>query len=250
METFDSDGVKIAYTQAGEGDPILLLHGFAASVEENWGRTGWVHALQKTGRRVIAFDHRGHGESEKLYEPDRYTTDLMAGDALRLMDHLKIERAELMGYSMGAGIAAYLAVHHGQRFSSVILGGIGAKMLEPSSGGDELARALEADDAGTLPEGMARNFRLYAEQTGQDLKALAACARGPKTRVTPEELGGLTMPVLVVAGQRDDLAGDPAALAQLIPGAKSEVIPGSDHMYTLPNGVFKGTVIDFLSGWL
>ncbi len=110
MQFFDSDGVRIAYIDfapaSGAGDPVLLVHGFASNHAVNWVNTMWVKTLTRAGYRVIALDNRGHGQSEKLYEPAAYTPAVMAEDARRLLDHLGIERADVMGYSMGARIAA------------------------------------------------------------------------------------------------------------------------------------------------
>src|ERR1700754_947233 len=100
--TFRSDDADIAYLDAGDGAPIVLVHGFASTKETNWVAPGWVDTLTRAGRRVIALDDRGHGASSKLYDPARYHTALMAEDVRALMDHLRIERADLMGYSMGA----------------------------------------------------------------------------------------------------------------------------------------------------
>ena len=108
MLSFDSDGVGIAYSDEGEGEPILLIHGFASNVAANWGDVGWIGALAAAGRRVIALDNRGHGQSEKLYDPSCYGAPSMAEDARRLLDHLGIARADVMGYSMGARIATFL----------------------------------------------------------------------------------------------------------------------------------------------
>ncbi|MBQ0818022.1 MAG: alpha/beta fold hydrolase, partial [Methyloceanibacter sp.] len=100
MQSFDSDGVEIAYLDEGEGEPILLIHGFASNSEANWIAPNWVRTLTEAGRRVIAYDNRGHGESEKLYDPELYGAPTMAEDARRLLDHLGVEQADMLGYSM------------------------------------------------------------------------------------------------------------------------------------------------------
>ena len=110
LQEFSSDGVRIAYIDVAPegsdlGEPILLIHGFASSHRINWVNPRWVDTLSKAGRRVIAFDNRGHGRSEKLYDPAAYHSDVMARDAANLLDHLSIPRADVMGYSMGARIA-------------------------------------------------------------------------------------------------------------------------------------------------
>ena len=110
MPSFHNGDVEIAYLDEGEGDPILLVHGFASSKNVNWVYPTWVSELKKSGRRVIALDNRGHGESAKLYDSAQYEIAIMAGDVIALMDHLKIERADIMGYSLGSRMTAVLAL--------------------------------------------------------------------------------------------------------------------------------------------
>lgn len=140
MQSFDSDGVRIAYLDEGEGEPILLIHGFASNIGANWIDPQWVRTLTQAGRRVIALDNRGHGESDKLYEPERYGAPEMAEDARRLLDHLGIERADVLGYSMGARIAAFLTFAHPERVRSVIFGGLGINMVRGMIGSGPLAK--------------------------------------------------------------------------------------------------------------
>lgn len=249
MPEFSSHGVSIAYEVHGEGQPILLIHGFSATAEDNWVRTGWVQALRQARFKVVIFDLRGHGKSEKLYDPGDYDIEKMGGDAIALMDHLGIAKADLMGFSMGAGIAMRLASRHGERFGKVVLAGIGGKALEPGKLGNPVAEALEASDPSTVDDRSARAFRLYAESLGQDLKAIAACAREPRRGGAEEAARAVRNDTLVIAGARDDLAGDPQVLADLMANARAEVIPGTDHMFALPNPMFKGAVMDFLTGW-
>ncbi len=145
MQHFSSDGVDIAYRDEGAGDPILLIHGFASNSAVNWRSTSWTDTLAKAGRRTIAMDVRGHGESAKLHEPAAYRLAVMAGDAANLIDHLKLGRADVMGYSMGGRIATVLALEHPGKVRSLIIGGMGTGMVEGIGGEDEIVAALEAD---------------------------------------------------------------------------------------------------------
>src|SRR6185295_17382261 len=111
MPSFHNGAVEIAYLDEGEGEPIVLVHGFASTRSVNWVYPTWVSELRKDGRRVIALDNRGHGESSKLYDPAHYSIAAMASDVVALMDHLEIPRADIMGYSLGARMAAWLALH-------------------------------------------------------------------------------------------------------------------------------------------
>ena len=188
MPEFDSDGVKIAYIDEGEGEPILLIHGFASNVAANWADPSWVETLLGAGRRVIAYDNRGHGKSEKLYDPALYGAPAKAEDACRLLDHLGIELVDVLGYSMGARIAAFLVFQHPERVRSVVFGGLGINMVRGMVGAGPLARALEVPSIDDVSNDTARSFRRFAEQTNSDLKALAACMRGPREKVMPEAL--------------------------------------------------------------
>ena len=245
---FATDGVEIAYQVEGEGPPIVLVHGFAAGIAMNWKVTGWLETLTATGRRVVALDCRGHGESEKPHDPKAYAGDQMPADVIRLMDHLALERADLMGYSMGGMISSYLLVHHPARFSSVVLAGIGGAAISRGSFDPEkVADALTASESGSIQGEVGRAFRAFAEQGGNDLLALAAIMRSRRALVTPEQLAGVENPVLVVAGEKDDLVGDPRPLKDAIPGSRLVLIPGKDHLTAVPDHRYKKAVLDFLS---
>jgi pimeloyl-ACP methyl ester carboxylesterase len=247
MQSFDSDGVRIAFTDEGEGEPILLIHGFASNVATNWRDTHWLRTLTRAGRRAIAFDNRGHGQSQKLYDPSLYGAPAMAEDARRLLDHLGIPRADVMGYSMGARIAAFLAFAHPERVRSLVLAGAGINFVHGMVGSGPIARALEAPRIEDVSNDTARSFRAFAEQTGSDLKALAACIRGPREKIAPEALARIRAPTLVAAGSEDVIAGSGRALASLIPGAQFLDIAGRDHMKAVGDARFKQGVLDFLT---
>ena len=247
MPTFASDGVEIFYIDEGEGESILLIHGFASNIAANWRDSGWIAALIQAGRRVIALDNRGHGKSEKLYEPHRYGAPEMAEDARRLLDHLGIQRADIMGYSMGARIAAFFVFKYPERARSVVFAGLGINMVRGMVGAGPLARALEAASIDEVSNDTARSFRAFAEQTGSDLKALAACMRGPREKVTKEELAKIALPSLVAVGTKDVIGGSGEGLVALIPGARLLSIEGRDHMRAVGDKGFKQGVLDFLS---
>ena len=246
MQTFDSDGVRVAFIDEGEGDPVLLIHGFASSVRYNWIEPGWVKFLTGNGFRVIAFDNRGHGESEKLHDKAQYGAPLMAEDARRLLDHLGVPRADVMGYSMGARIGAFLAFDHAYRVRSIIFGGLGGNMVRPMAGTGPIAHALEAASIDDVKNPTARTFRAFAEKTGSDLPALAACIRGSREPIKPEMLANLRCPVLVAVGTEDVIGGSAEELAALIPGAEALPIPRRDHMLAVGDRVFKDGVLAFL----
>ena len=246
MHSFVSDGVSLKFIDAGTGDPVLLVHGFASSVKYNWVDPGWVGLMTRNGYRVIAYDARGHGESQKLYDPAAYQPALMMEDARRLLDHLGIARADVMGYSMGARLTAFLTLAHPERVRSAIFGGLGGNMVRPMAGTGPIAHALEAPSIDEVVNPTARTFRAFAEKTGSDLKALAACMRGARDPISREMVGRIACPVLVATGTEDVIGGSATELAALIPGAEALPIPRRDHMLAVGDRVFKDGVLAFL----
>ncbi len=247
MPCFTHDGVEIAFLDEGEGEPIVLVHGFASNKEVNWVSPGWVTTLTQAGRRVIALDNRGHGESTKLYDPAAYHSAVMAEDVRALIEHLALPRADIMGYSMGARITAFLALSHPQRVRAAIIGGLGIRLVEGVGLPDTIANALEAPSLAAVSDPTAYMFRAFAEQTQSDLRALAACLRGSRQTLSRDEVGRIAVPALVAVGSADPIAGSPQALAALIPGAQALTIPGRDHMLAVGDRVFKAGVLEFLA---
>lgn len=248
MPTFRHGPVEIAFLDEGEGEPIVLVHGFASNKEVNWVATRWVATLTRARRRVIAPDMRGHGASTKFYDPAAYHTSVMADDVRALLDHLGLGWADILGYSMGARIAAFLALGDPERVRSAILGGLGIRLVESAGLPENIAEALEAPSAADVRDPKARVFRDFAEETGSDRAALAACIRGSRQTLTRAEAGRIGVPVLVAVGTKDDVAGSPHELAALIPDAQAVDIPRRDHMRAVGDRVFKQAVLAFLGG--
>jgi pimeloyl-ACP methyl ester carboxylesterase len=252
MHFFDSNGVRIAYIDVaptGEdlGEPILLIHGFASNHAVNWVNTMWVRTLAHAGRRVIALDNRGHGQSDKLYDPAQYTTSIMARDAAGLLDHLGLRRVDVMGYSMGARITAFLALEHPDRVRRAVLGGLGDRLVKAAALPSNIAQAMEADSLDELTDPMQRMFRAFAESTKSDLRALAACIRGNRQSLTARGAGAIACPTLVAVGTKDEVSGDGPALAKLLPNGRALDIPGRDHNLAVGDKVYKQGVLAFLS---
>jgi pimeloyl-ACP methyl ester carboxylesterase len=249
---FSSDGVDIAFIDAEPqgrdlNEPILLIHGFASNHRMNWVGPRWVETLTGAGRRAIAFDNRGHGQSEKLYAPAAYHLDLMTRDAANLLAHLGLERADVMGYSMGARIASFLALAEPRLVRSLVLGGLGDRLVRDGGLPEAIAEALEAPSLDSLADPTQRLFRGFAEQTKSDRAALAACVRGSRRSLTLEEAARINQPTLVAVGERDTLAGDPSKLVALLPQAEALMIPGRDHNLAVGDKAFKAGALDFLA---
>jgi pimeloyl-ACP methyl ester carboxylesterase len=247
MPSFHHGDVEIAYLDEGEGDPILLVHGFASTKNVNWVYPTWVSELKKSGRRVIAFDNRGHGDSGKLYDPAAYEIAIMASDITALMDHLNIERADIMGYSLGSRMTAVLARSQPERLRSAIFGGIGIGLIEGGGPGENVVKALEAGSLEDVTDPVGRTFRAFADQTRSDRRALAACLRGSRRLMTREEAARIAVPALIAVGTKDEIAGSADALGKIIPGSRVLNIPNRDHMRAVGDKVYKSGVLDFLS---
>ena len=251
MQFFSSEGVRIAFIDVkpadGRGDAVVLVHGFASNHAVNWVNTSWLKTLTEAGLRVVALDDRGHGQSEKLYRPEDYHTTFMAEDVRRLMDHLGIARADVMGYSMGARITAYLALAHPERVRSAILGGLGMHLIEGGGLPLGIADAMEAPSADVLSDRTQRMFRVFAEHTKSDLKALAACIRGSRQVLSIEEVGRIRVPTLVAVGTKDPIAGSAHELAALMPNARALDITGRDHNLAVGDKTHKQGVLAFLA---
>jgi pimeloyl-ACP methyl ester carboxylesterase len=251
LQHFSSDGVQIAYIDVPPhaddvGEPILLIHGFASNHRTNWVNPRWVETLTKAGRRVVAFDNRGHGASEKLYAPSDYRIDPMARDAANLLAHLEIKRADIMGYSMGARIGAFLTLSKPALVRSLILGGLGDRLVHGAGLPSGIAEAMEAPSLESLTDPMQRMFRAFADQTKSDRAALAACIRGSRQSLTPAGVARIVAPTLIAIGTRDPIAGDPHKLAAMMPHAEALDIPGRDHNLAVGDRIYKEGALAFL----
>lgn len=249
-------GCKIAFDDIdppGRERTILLVHGFASNRNEGWKRTGWYSAFERRRVRLIALDQRGHGESDKPHDPTAYTREALAADVIALVDHLGLQQVDLFGYSMGARTALAAALAAPDRFSNLILGGVGHKLLLPREGAEEaggvnrMAEAMLTDDPETITEPFLKSFRQFADEQGEDRQALAAFTQVTNPPWNADDFHHLRMPVLVVAGQRES-NGDPEELARNFPDGRGKVIPGCDHFSAIPHALTKAAVFDFLDG--
>ncbi|MGI2032258.1 alpha/beta fold hydrolase [Rhizobium panacihumi] len=244
---FDHDGLKISFFDEGEpsGDPVLLIHGFASTATVNWVHPGWLKTLGEAGYRVIALDNRGHGTSDKPRDAEAYRPWVMATDAIALLDHLGIDQAHFMGYSMGARISTFAALANPERIRSLVLGGLGIGMTDGVGDWDPIADALVAPSVDDVTHERGRMFRMFAEQTKSDRDALAACIRGSRDLVERSDMGKIDIPTLIGVGTKDDIAGSPEELAALMPRAQALDIPNRDHMLAVGDRVFKAAVLEF-----
>lgn len=244
MARFTSfDGLDVAYTDEGAGEPVLLLHGFAANASINWRAPGVIDALVASGRRVIASDARGHGESSKPHDAAAYEDDAMAKDAVALLDHLGFDAVDVAGYSMGALVTLRLLARE-PRVRCAVLGGIGSLSAPAGQRREAIADALEAADASKAPA-FARAFRSFADSTGADLRALAAIQRA--TNKQPRiDLAAIAVPCLVLVGDDDDLAREPQRLADSLPSGRLQVVNGT-HLSAVNDPRFTEAIVEFVN---
>jgi pimeloyl-ACP methyl ester carboxylesterase len=258
MPSFIHEGVTLAFDDIappGADRTVVLLHGFASNRYEGWRRTGWHTAFERRRFRCVALDQRGHGESGKPHEAAAYAGETLFRDVLALLDHLEIERADLFGYSMGARTALGAALLAPDRVGQLILGGVGENWFAslppgPPPGEMTIAEAMLAEDVESIRPPLAQSFRHFADEQGEDRQALAAFIQAERPRLDREAMAALHIPVLVVAGAHDDLAGDPEPLAQAFPDGRAVVLTGCDHFSAIPHALTKSTVFDFLDGML
>lgn len=258
MPSATLNGVTIAYDDIAPQGPaqrtFLLLHGFSSNRKEGWERTGWYTALSRRGFRVIALDQRGHGESVRSHDPADYGREKLTADALALLDHLGVtKRCEVLGYSMGTRTAMQIAIDAPERVNNLMLGGVGGKLFDPPrapENGETIVTAMAAEDPQSIKTEFLRSFRQFADEQGEDRQALAAFSQAASPPLDREAFGRFDMPVLVVTGEGDDLAGDPEVLARLFPLGKGKTLQGCDHFSAIPHASLKATVFDFLDGLL
>jgi pimeloyl-ACP methyl ester carboxylesterase len=250
MQLLRHEGFDLAYIDqhpaSGSAEPVLLIHGFASNHFTNWVAPGWVKTLNDAGYRAIAFDNRGHGASSKSYDPADYHPTRMAGDAAALLGHLGIGKAHVFGYSMGARISAFLALAEPQLVATLIFGGLGSGMVDGVGDWDPIAAALLAADPATVANPRARVFRMFADQTKSDRRALAACIETSRDLLSEDEISRITQPTLIAIGTRDDIGGSAEALAGLMPNASAFAIEGRDHMLAVGDRTFKQRALEFL----
>jgi pimeloyl-ACP methyl ester carboxylesterase len=244
-QSFDSNGVQISYADRGRGVPVVLIHGFTGTYARHWEGPGVMQALETAGYRVVAMDCRGHGQSGKPADPAQYGME-MVGDVIRLLDHLKIERAHVVGYSMGGAIANQLLVRNPDRLLTVTLlgaGWAGDDLTELTSMMNAMADGFARKDASVLvrlvnssataqpseQEIAAMNAALFARN---DPQALAAVARTLPAlmKVSGDQLRKTTLPVLALIGDQDlSNLQSVRRMKEVVPRLEVVELPGATH---------------------
>jgi pimeloyl-ACP methyl ester carboxylesterase len=249
VPVLDREGLSIRFETWGAGAPIVLLHGFTSSIEQNWLERRWVESLTAAEHQVIALDLRGHGLSSKLHSPEQYETTLLASDVVRVLDELEIKRSDLFGFSMGAGVALQLAMDTPGRIRRLVVCGIGdaaIRGLHDPGEIDEITAALGADDP-ALVSRLGQRIRAAAERGGNDLEALAALTRRggwPGDLIDPRPVH---LPALLGVSGRDEYMRGTARLLELLPHAEVVALPDASHTMILTDDRFRQAVLRFLN---
>ena len=255
---FDSAGVRIHYTDEGKGAPVLLVHGFANPANLQWRRTGRIAELSKK-HRVIALDNRGHGRSDKPHDPKQYGMQ-MVEDLVRLLDHLKIQKAHVVGYSMGGFITLKMVTTHPDRILSAAACGAGWDRTnqENRDFAEAVAKAVEHGDAGPLPNRLGvpgRPLTFWEKSAARlslawfnDPLALAAVMRGSQQMaLTEQELRANKVPTLTIIGSQDGFLPDAKALTATMANHELLILEGKNHMNADVSGAFQRALQDFLA---
>jgi pimeloyl-ACP methyl ester carboxylesterase len=240
-----ADGLRIAYCTAGEGPQVLLLHGFASSIEQNWGATGWLRTLGDAGFRVVALDFRGHGESDKPRDPKWYGAAMLL-DILAVTEAAEAQNAQVMGYSMGGMLGIHFLLNNPARVKRLIVAGVGARYFSRPLHYSAISAALK--DRTVSADPTAATFRKFASQRGKDPLALASCIEAEFPRHAAEELRRIDREVLVVCGTRDEASGPPEPLAKVFPNGHAVALPGRDHMSAVGDAGYRKAAVEFFGG--
>jgi len=243
---FDSDGVRLHYEVEGpeDGATLIAVHGFASDYRLNWVGSRWQETLTNAGFRVIGVDCRGHGHSDKPHDEAAYAMDVLACDIVRLLDHIEVDSAAYLGYSMGSRIGLEVVLSYPERVRRAVFGGLGSAGAIAHA--DDIAHAFLIGEPTDDPT--AQTFYKFASARPiNDLQALAACIKGMKPDANPERLATIRTPILVVVGDHDDIARDAPELIELIPTARLMTIAGRDHMTAVTAREFKQAALEFLT---
>ncbi|PIE42366.1 MAG: alpha/beta hydrolase [Gammaproteobacteria bacterium] len=223
-----------------------MLHGFTASAKINWLDSGWIAALTALGRRVIALDARGHGKSDKPHNSAYYPANIMMEDSIALMRQLGFPQADYAGFSMGARMSAFAAIHYPNKVRKLLLGGMGINLKMGAGLPEPIADALLVDDPATIRSRHARRFRRLAEKCGNDLTALAHCILSERRQITADCLAKIRANTLILVGDQDDTGGSPYDLMPYIPDSQAIEIDNCSHFNALTHDVFRQAGIAFL----
>ena len=251
----DANGLRIRYAVVGDGPPVVLVHGWGSDRRGNWDATGWTERLC-ADHRVVTLDVRGHGESEKPLDAARYSYAAMAEDVIAVLDALDIERAGFVGYSMGAFIGAWLFGHRPERFTAMVLGGVGIESPESIARAAPIAAGLRAEDAAAIDDPVGRAVRAFVDQDpnidADAREALAVSAlqmwpEGDAVALAGPSIAEIPVPLLAVVGTRDEpYTSSVGAFVDQLADGRALMLEDEDHLGAVRSETFKAAAHAFL----
>ncbi|MGH8760403.1 MAG: alpha/beta fold hydrolase [Burkholderiales bacterium] len=252
MPHFVNDGLSLHYEVHGSGRPVVLLHGGTVSFAGNFAAWGWIERLTAQGLQVIGLDFRGHGRSDKPHDTELYGTAALSRDVIALIDHLGIDRASLVGYSIGSAVALHLLHACPGRFgrSVLVATGDGLIGLPPYTFSAVLPCLVAALRQPEFPKDLPSHVAAYwtfATEVGGDRAAAAAAASASYPPCSIEAAASIEVPVLVVSGERDPVLGRGPRLAQALSQGHYVEIAGADHFMLARDEKVQAAVADFLA---
>ncbi|MEO7992532.1 MAG: alpha/beta fold hydrolase [Chryseolinea sp.] len=238
FKTFD--GVRIHYDVRGDGDAVILVHGFIVD-GESWKKSSLYQDLIAKGFKVITLDMRGNGKSDKPHNEESYQYDAEAKDIMALATLLKLKKYKSVGYSRGAIITSRLLILD-KRLTHAVLGGMGDNFTNPEWPRRIMFYKALMDEPVPELEGMVKYVK---SSSWLDQRALAMLQK-EQPSTSRQELAKVKKPVLVICGDRDEDNGSAEALSKLIPKASYKQVPG-DHNNASKTPEFSATVISFFT---
>ena len=252
MPHLKNDGLSLYYEVHGDGSPVVMLHGAAVTFAGNFGYCGWIEPMAAKGLQAVGIDFRGHGRSDMPPDPAASGIDVIAGDVVALLDQLQIERAAIIGYSIGSTIALHALHTYPSRFTAgaLVATGDGIIGVPPLTFPALLPVLVETLNRPTFPDDLPISQAAYwtfAEQMAGDRTAVAMAMSGDFTPCTPEEAASIEVPVLVVSGDQDVVLGTGEHLADTLPHGRYREIPGADHFSLATDENVQKEVAEFLA---
>ena len=252
MPHFANDGFSLSYSVHGTGKPVLLLHGITVSFAGNFAAWGWIERLTSEGLQVVGLDFRGHGQSDKPHDVAAYGTSNLAGDVIALMDHLAIERASIIGFSLGSIVALRLLhnVRHRCDRSVLVATGDGLIGLPPYTFAEVAPKLCDALARPELPADLPSHVSAYwtfATKVGGDRAAALAAASADYPSCSVDDAAQIEEPVLVISGELDPVMGRGPQLARAIPGGSYVEIAGADHFMLARDQTAQTAAAQFLA---
>ncbi|MDE2418294.1 MAG: alpha/beta hydrolase [Burkholderiales bacterium] len=251
MPTVENRGIQIHYEVHGSGHPVVLVHGGTVNFKSNYADFGWIESLNNNGLQVIGLDLRGHGKSGKPHDIGSYGTSNLAGDVIAVLEKLSLARASLVAYSIGTAVALNLLQSTPERFDRAALIATGDGLIghPPHTFYNILPALVEVLNRTEYPKDLPKYLSTYwnfVAATDGDWQALRALAQASYEPLSMTDAAAITIPTLVISGQKDLVLGRGAKLAQALGQGRYVEVPGADHFSLAADSGVRASVADFM----